>query len=171
MSLNFVPDYRFDKFNDVTVEFLINSAVKGIILDIDNTLEPQETEKPGEHVLAWLDDLHNAGIKTAIVSNNNRKRVELFNEELRMPAYSKGGKPFKKNLLRAMSDMGTDISNTVLMGDQVFTDVWGAHNAGIKAILVPPIKDKRDPFTKFKRLLEKPFLKKYEGRRNSAGRP
>ena len=88
-----------------------------------------------------------------------------------MPAYSKGGKPFKKNLLRAMSDMGTDISNTVLMGDQVFTDVWAAHNAGIKAILVPPIKDKRDPFTKFKRLLEKPFLKKYEGRRNSASRP
>jgi predicted HAD superfamily phosphohydrolase YqeG len=50
------------------------------------------------------------------------------------------------------------------MGDQVFTDVWAAHNAGIKAILVPPIKDKTDPFTKFKRLLEKPFLGKYDRR-------
>ena len=58
--------------------------------------------------------------------------------------------------------MGTDKSNTIHMGDQVFTDVWAAHNAGIKAILVPPIKDKTDLFTKLKRLLEKPFLKKYD---------
>ena len=48
------------------------------------------------------------------------------------------------------------------MGDQVFTDVWAAHNAGIPAILVPPIKDKMDPLTKLKRLLERPVLRKYE---------
>ena len=60
-----------------------------------------------------------------------------------------------------MSLMGTDAGNTILMGDQIFTDVWAAHNAKIKAILVPPINDKKDVFTKFKRLLEKPFLKKY----------
>ena len=164
MSLNFVPDYRFNKFNDVSVEFLCELNVRGVILDIDNTLEPYENEKPGEHVIAWLDSLHCAGIKTAIVSNNNQKRVNLFNEEIGMPAYAKGGKPFKKNLLRAMSDMQSDKTNTVLMGDQVFTDVWAAHNAGIKAILVPPIKDKTDLFTRFKRLLEKPFLRKYDRR-------
>ena len=164
MSLNFVPDYRFSKFNEVTAEFLAELGVRGVILDIDNTLEPYENEKPGEHVIAWLDSLSAAGIKTSIVSNNNRERVDLFNKELRMPAYAKGGKPFKKNLIRAMADMGTDKTNTVLMGDQVFTDVWAAHNAGIKAILVPPIKDKTDPFTKFKRLLEKPFLGKYDRR-------
>ena len=65
-----------------------------------------------------------------------------------------------------MVDMGTDKSNTILMGDQVFTDVWAAHNTGIRAILVPPIKDKTDVFTKFKRLLEKPILKKYRKRNN-----
>ena len=70
-------------------------------------------------------------------------------------------KPFKKNVLNAMKDMGTNVDNTILMGDQVFTDVWAAHNAGIKAILVPPINDKRDLLTKFKRLLEKPIMKKY----------
>ena len=55
---------------------------------------------------------------------------------------------------------------TVIMGDQIFTDVWAAKNAGIRSILVSPIKDKRDIFTKFKRLLEKPILKKYEKRNN-----
>ena len=166
MSLNFIPDYRFDKFNDVSPQFLVSLGIKGVILDIDNTLEPYEHPLPGEHVLLWLESLAEVGIKTAIVSNNNWERVVKFNDSIGMPAYAKGKKPFKKNLLLAMKDMGSDKNSTILMGDQVFTDVWAAHNAGIPAILVPPIKDKTDPFTKFKRILEKPFLKKYERRRN-----
>ena len=62
--------------------------------------------------------------------------------------------------------MNTSKEETILMGDQVFTDVWGAHNAGIRAILVPPINDKKDLFTKFKRLLERPVIRKYERRNN-----
>ena len=76
----------------------------------------------------------------------------------------------KKNLKKAMADMGTDESNTILMGDQVFTDIWAAHNAGIKGILVPPIKDKTDLFTKFKRLLERPFLRKYHKKAETGDR-
>ncbi len=161
MSLSFVPDYRFNKFNEVTADFLVSLGVKGVILDIDNTLEPYENALPGEHVLEWLNSLYSAGIKTAIVSNNDKARVALFNKDIEMPAYYKGKKPFKKYLIRAMIDMGTNETNTVLMGDQVFTDIWAAHNAGIRGILVPPIKDKTDPFTKFKRILEKPFLRSY----------
>jgi len=162
MSLRFTPDYRFEKFNDATPDFFLKLGIKGVILDIDNTLEPYENETPGEHVIAWLNSLYEVGIKTAIVSNNERERVELFNKDIGMPAYYKGKKPFKKNLINAMKDMGSKRENTILMGDQVFTDVWAAHNAGIAAILVPPIKDKTDLFTKFKRVLEKPFLKKYK---------
>ena len=113
-------------------------------------------------MVAWLDSLVERGISAAIVSNNNGERIELFNKDLGLTAFYKAGKPFKKNVLRAMEAMGTDKSNTVLMGDQVFTDVWAAHNAGIRAILVPPINDKRDMLTRFKRLLEKPVLKKYD---------
>ena len=162
MSFTLVPDFRFKTFDEASVEFLVSLGIRGVILDIDNTLEPYEHSDPGEHVVAWLDSLNKAGIKTAIVSNNNRERVERFNQNLKMPAYFKAGKPFRKNLLLAMRDMGTNKSNTVMMGDQVFTDVWAARNAGIKAILVPPINDKRDPLTRFKRVLEKPILKKYE---------
>lgn len=166
MKFTFVPEYRFDTFDMASAEFLSKIGIKGIILDIDNTLEPYEHANPEEHVIAWLNSLKECGIKAAIVSNNGKERVELFNKEIGLPAYYKAKKPFKKNLLRAMSDMETKPQETILMGDQVFTDVWAAHNAGIKAILVPPIKDKRDVFTRFKRLLERPIIKKYEKRKN-----
>lgn len=161
MKFTFVPDYRFNTFDEASAEFLKSIGVRGIVLDVDNTLEPYENPTPTEKVLEWMESLRAAGISAAIVSNNNAERIDLFNKELRLPAYSKAKKPFKKNVLRAMADMGTDKTNTVLMGDQVFTDVWAARNTGIRAILVPPIKDKTDVFTKFKRLLEKPILKKY----------
>ena len=162
MKFTFVPEYRFETFDVATVDFLISKGIKGIVLDVDNTLEPYENPLPTERVVAWLNSLSENGIKAAIVSNNNSERIDLFNRDLGLPAYSKSGKPFKKNVLKAMADMGTTPENTILMGDQVFTDTWAAHNAGIPAILVPPIKDKTDPLTRFKRLIEKPVLKKYE---------
>ena len=162
MKFTLVPEYRFERFDDVTAEFLLSIGVRGVLLDIDNTLEPYENALPGEHVLAWLDSLKAAGIKTAILSNNGKKRVDTFNKSIGMPAYAKAGKPFKKNLLRAMNEIGTDRENTIFIGDQILTDVWAAHNAKIRAILVPPIKDRRDPLTKFKRILEEPILKRYE---------
>lgn len=162
MGFTFVPEYYFKTFNEASADFLCKIGVKGIVLDVDNTLEPYENPLPGEHVKAWLSELKERGISAAIVSNNGWERINLFNSELGLPVYYKAKKPFKKNVLNAMREMGTDKSNTVLMGDQVFTDVWAAHNTGIRAILVPPINDKRDIFTRFKRLLEKPILKKYK---------
>ena len=157
----FVPEYCFDAFDNASAEFLLSIGVKGIVLDIDNTLEPYEHPKAGKHVTKWFESLWAAGIKTAIVSNNNESRVNTFNEGFNMPAYSRGGKPFKKNVINAIRDMGIDKSEAILMGDQIFTDVWAAHNAGIPAILVPPINDKKDPLTRFKRILEIPVIKIY----------
>ncbi len=162
MKFTFVPEYRFEKFNDVTAEFLLSIGVKGILLDIDNTLEPYEHPVPGDHVIAWLESLSAAGIKAAFVSNNNQERLDEFNKELRMVGYSKAGKPFTKNIRRAMADIGTTKENTIFMGDQILTDVWAAHNADLRAILLPPINDRKDALTKFKRMLEKPIIRKYE---------
>lgn len=166
MKFTLVPEYRFEHFDDVTAEFLLSIGVSGVLLDIDNTLEPYEHALPGEHVIDWLASLRAAGISTAIVSNNNRERVDTFNGSIGMPAYAMAGKPFKKNLLRAMADIGTEKENTIFIGDQILTDVWAAHNTGIRAILVPPINDRRDPLTRFKRFLEKPILKRYEKGKN-----
>ena len=161
MGFTFVPEYFFKTFDEADADFLVNVGVRGVVLDVDNTLEPYENPLPGKKVRDWLNALHSKGIKTAIVSNNDAERINLFNKDLNMPAYFKAKKPFKKNILNAIGDMGTTLENTILIGDQVFTDVWAAHNAGIRAILVLPIKDKTDALTKFKRILEKPILRKY----------
>ena len=164
--MSLIPDYRFNTFDEATVDFLLENGIKGVILDIDNTLEPYENPTPGEHVVKWLSELRDAGIGAAFVSNNKRERVELFNQELGLPAFYKAKKPFKKNVHKAMALIGSDKSNTLLMGDQVFTDVWAAKNSGVRSALVPPINDKRDLFTKFKRLLEKPILKKFDKKKS-----
>ncbi len=162
--MNLVPDYIFKTFDEASADFLCSIGIKAVILDIDNTLEPYEHPHPGEHVIAWLNSLSERGIKTAIVSNNGWERVNIFNKDIGMPAIAKAKKPFKKNVLRAMEMLSAKRENTIFIGDQILTDVLAAHNAGIRAILVPPINDRRDLFTKFKRLLEKPFIRKYEKR-------
>ena len=166
MKFTLVPDFKFEKFSDVTVEFLTSAGLRFLILDIDNTLEPYENDVPGESVKSWLSELSECGIKCAFVSNNSRERVEIFNENLGFPAYYKAKKPFKKNIIKAMEALGAKKDETAVMGDQIFTDVWAARNAGVRAILLPPIRDKRDIFTKFKRFLERPIIKKYEKRNN-----
>jgi len=122
--------------------------------------------KAPECICDALGLIRGAGIKAAFVSNNNAERVEMFNKNLEFPAYFKAGKPFKKNILRALSDMGVTPSEAILMGDQIFTDVWAARNAGIRAILLPPINDRRDLVTRAKRVLERPIIKKYRKRNN-----
>lgn len=162
MGFTFVPEFYFKSFDLADADFLLSQNIHGIILDVDNTLEPYENPHPTKKVIDWLEDLRAHGINAAIVSNNDANRIDLFNESIGLVTYSKAKKPLKKNVLNAMAAIGTSRENTVLMGDQVFTDVWAAHNAGIRAILVPPIRDKRDLFTRFKRLLEIPILKKYQ---------
>lgn len=162
MKFTLVPEYKFDSFDEATAEFLLSIGVRGVLLDIDNTLEPYENAVPGEHVVKWLDSLHAAGIKTAIVSNNNQERLDTFNKDIGMPGISKAAKPFAFNLKKMMKLLGVEKENTVFIGDQILTDVWAAHNAGIRAILVPPINDRRDPLTRFKRVLERPIQRKYD---------
>ena len=162
MKFTLVPEYKFDSFDLVTPEFLLSIGVRAVLLDVDNTLEPYEHPIPGDKVIAWLDSLSKIGIKAAILSNNNEERLTMFNESLGLPAIAKAGKPFPKNLRKMMSFLGVEKENTVFIGDQILTDVWAAHNAGIRAILVPPINDKKDPFTRFKRKLEAPIQKKFD---------
>ena len=82
MKFTLVPEYKFDRFDLISPEFLVSLGARGVLLDIDNTLEPYEHPNPGEHVLAWLKSLDGVGIRYAIVSNNNKDRVELFNKDI-----------------------------------------------------------------------------------------
>ena len=157
-----MPDALFDKFDDITVDFLKERGISALLIDIDNTLAPYEQPVPDERIKKFFTSLSDAGIKAALVSNNNKERVELFNRELGLLAFSDSKKPGKKTLLRAMAEMGSTIENTAAIGDQLLTDALGAHLIGIPAFIVPPIRDKKNLFFKTKRLIEKPYIKKYK---------
>ncbi len=155
------PDYMFDTFDKITPEFLESIGVKALLIDIDNTLAPYEQPEPDDRIRGWFDGLQARGIKASLISNNHPPRVELFNRTLGLDAYPDSGKPKARTLLIAMEKMGSDRSNTAVIGDQLLTDALAAHNLGLRALIVPPIKDKTTPFFKFKRWIEKPYIKRY----------
>lgn len=156
-----LPDEMYRGFADVTPEHLNSIGIKYIFSDIDNTLATYDDPTPPENVTAWCRKMNDAGIKIAFVSNNNRERVELFNRDLGYVAYAKAGKPFAGKLKQAMADLGASKENSVLLGDQLLTDAAAGNRAGMYVIIVPPIKDKTSAFFRFKRWLEKPYVRKF----------
>ncbi len=166
MSLSLKPDYMFRTFDEITPAFLQGLGVRAILADIDNTLAPYEQPEPDERIRTWIASLAEAGIFIAFVSNNDRERVELFNRSLGVPAYYKSGKPFKKNLIKAMNALGGTRETTVMLGDQLLTDALAGHNLGVRVLIVPPIRDKRSAFFRFKRWLEKPTVRRFKKKNN-----
>ena len=159
--MSLTPDLILDTFDMLTVSFLQQKGIKALILDVDNTLIPYEETKPRPGVLAWLAQLKEAGISVAFVSNNHAPRLSEFNAELGYPAYANSCKPFRKNMKKALLAMGVQASEAANVGDQIFTDVWAGRRMGLYTVLVPPIKDKRDIFTRLKRVLEIPWKRAY----------
>ena len=162
LSYLLTPDYMFATFDEVTPEFLRELGIKALLIDIDNTLAPYEQDTPDERIFAWFDSLRENGIKAALISNNHPPRVELFNKELGLPAYPDSGKPKSHALLAAMEEMGATPEHTAGLGDQLLTDTLAVHRLDMLSIIVPPIKDKTTLFFRFKRLLERPYIRKYK---------
>ena len=157
----FIPDRIFDDVYGITPEYLLSENIKFVLSDIDNTLVKYGDRKPGEKLLSWFAELRAAGIKTALISNNNKKRVRIFNKELNFPAYHRSGKPSRRVVFKLMDEMGAKKSNTCIIGDQIFTDVLCAKRAGIRAFFVTSIESPKDLFGKLKKKLEKKFIEEY----------
>ena len=156
-----IPDMMPEHFYDVTPEIVKGYGCRALICDIDNTLVTYDDPEPTEEVLAWIKTMNENGITVSFVSNNDWDRVKLFNKNLGFVAYAKSGKPFTKNLRAAVRDLGIDKKEALLIGDQLLTDCAAAKSFGIKAIIVPPIKDKTSLFFKTKRFIEVPYVKKF----------
>lgn len=161
LSYLLTPDYLFDSFDRITPEFLHTLGIRALLIDIDNTLAPYEQAEPDERIIAWFDAMKQAGIRCALISNNHPPRVELFNRALGLPAYPDSGKPKSRSLLAAMREMGVTPEHTAGLGDQLLTDTLAVHRLDMPSFIVPPIKDKTTLFFRFKRLLERPYLRRY----------
>ena len=165
-----VPDRIFETFRDVTPEFLLKHSIRCVLCDIDNTLVTYDDAEPTDAVKEWLKTLSDAGIAVVFLSNNTDGRVRTFANAVGNAWYAPAGKPFTKTAKKALRIHGFSASETAVLGDQIFTDVWTGDFLGAKlTLLVPPIKDKKSFFFRTKRILEKPFLATYRRRekRNS----
>jgi HAD superfamily phosphatase (TIGR01668 family) len=162
-TLNYLltPDYIFPTFADITPDFLLSHGIKALVIDVDNTLAPYEQELPDQKTVDWFKNLSENGIKAALISNNKPERIEKYNALLSLPAYPDSKKPSTKAILKAIEEMGATLDSTAGLGDQLLTDTLAVHRLDMISIIVPPIKDKKTLFFRFKRLLEKPFIARY----------
>lgn len=163
------PDRMFESFAEITPERLAELGVRALVCDIDNTLVTYDDPEPTEEVLRRFEEWTRAGIGIAFVSNNDKARVERFNKNLGYPAFAEAGKPSPRPLRLAAEAMGVAAGECAMLGDQLFTDVLAGRLAGFQCLLVPPIRDKKTFFFRFKRALEAPILRFWR-RREAAAR-
>ena len=164
MFNNFKPTYYFHNVFEIEDIFWQEENIKGILFDIDNTLEPYATETPGKRTKELFHKLHTLGVKPAIISNNHKPRVEKFASPLNVDFYYESLKPKTENMIKAINNMGLNKEDVVIIGDQLFTDIWGGGRCKIRSIFVDKLSDDESTFIKIKRLLEVPFIKKIKNK-------
>ena len=164
----FYPDTWVDSTYQIDFDELYKKGYRGLIFDIDNTLVPHG-EPADERAKALFAHLKELGFSCCLLSNNQLERVQMFNRDVQVHYIEDAHKPSRKNYLKAMELMGTDLSDTVFIGDQLFTDVWGANRAGIRTILVKPIDPKEEIQIVLKRYLERIVLWAYERKKKKEG--
>ena len=153
------PNYRVGKLLEIPLSFLKENGIQGLILDVDNTLTSHNNPEPEEKAVRWLEDMRLAGIALIIVSNNTKERVTPFAKRLGLPFVAWGKKPLTSGIRKACRRMGLAPSQVGVVGDQIFTDIWGANRSGCVSILVEPIQLEDTFFFHLKRRWEKPFTK------------
>ena len=157
MFERFFPDEYVVSTYVIPFERLYEEGYRGVIFDIDNTLVPHgaPADERAKKLFARLEKI---GFQSCLLSNNQEPRVKMFNQDIQTNYIYNAHKPSTKNYVKAMEKMGTDKENTLFVGDQLFTDVWGAKRAGIRNILVKPIHPKEEIQIVLKRYLERIVL-------------
>lgn len=154
---------RFYPSEDIASVYAIDFAriyqkgYRGVIFDIDNTLVPHNApaDKKAKELFAHLLEL---GFQSCVLSNNKEPRVKKFAQAVHTRYVFKAGKPSVKGYEAAMAKMGTNRKTTLFVGDQLFTDIYGANRTGLYSVLVKPIHPKEEIQIVLKRYLERIVL-------------
>ena len=158
MSISLVPDALLPDYRAVTPDFLRERGVTLLLCDLDFTLAPKSVRHPDEAVRAWIDSLHAAGVTVMLVSNNRAaRRVTDFCAELGIPYQGHSGKPRPGGYQKALARMGCRPEETVMVGDQIFTDTLGANLSGVTALMVEPVGGAVTPWQKVLHAMQAPF--------------
>ncbi|MGI6118338.1 MAG: YqeG family HAD IIIA-type phosphatase [Bilifractor sp.] len=165
----YYPDDWLPSAYEIDYEDLFARGFRGIMYDIDNTLV-NHGAPADDRSIELFRRLRGIGFATCLLSNNRKKRVEPFARAVGSPFICLANKPFVRNYLRACEIMGTSEKTSVLVGDQLFTDVWGSRRAGIYSILVQPLNPKEEIQIVLKRKLERIVLNSYKKEMKKLGR-
>lgn len=155
------PKEYLNNVKEISIELLEKNHIKGLILDVDNTLIDFDKKMP-EGVEGWVRNLKKSGIKFCILSNSNKvDKVKGVADKLEIPFLYFAKKPFKSGFKKAKAVLGLEVENIAVVGDQIMTDVIGANRSHMFSILVKPIEEKDYLLTKIKRPLERLIIQRY----------
>ena len=157
MPFPLVPKLITDELTDLTPEDLKARNIRLLMMDFDNTIVPYTTDIPTEKMAAWLQDMHASDIQLCVVSNSKKNRVKIFCDKFGIDCITHAKKPFTKGINECLAKYGIAAEEAALVGDQIFTDTFGANNAGVTPILVRAI-DNHNIWLKLRHVAELPFI-------------
>jgi len=152
------PDQQLDSIFEVDLDHLQSLGIKGIITDMDNTIVAWNDRNITPRLAEWFARLRSRGFKLFIISNNSRDSGGQLALELDIPAIFYAVKPRKRAFQQALENMELTPEEVAVIGDQIFTDVFGGNRLGLHTILVTPISEKEFIWTKLMRMLERLVL-------------
>lgn len=160
----FIPDMYQKSIYTINYEKLYEDGMRCLLFDLDNTCVPYVEKVPSKKLKDLFDRLKDMGFKVIIFSNASKKRLEPFKNGLVVDCSYSSKKPSKRKFLKVLKMFGFDLSETAIIGDQLFTDIFGGNRVGIKTILVNPMSDKDLFATKIFRFFEKGQYRRMEKR-------
>ena len=157
MPFSPLPTMITDSLTDLTPAFLESQGIELLMLDFDNTIVPYTTNVPTKDMEIWLRCMVRIGIKLCVVSNSKRDRVKVFCRKYGIPCITHAKKPFSNGIKECLELFEMQPQQCALVGDQIYTDTFGANNAGCVPILVRAIHN-HNIWLKLRHVAELPFI-------------
>ncbi|NLT96212.1 MAG: YqeG family HAD IIIA-type phosphatase [Clostridia bacterium] len=155
------PDIFTDSLHEISAEILKKKGIKGIIIDLDNTMTNWNERFITEDVCNWVKMMESQGLRFCVLSNSGKRRIEETVKKLGLSYVANAFKPRKQGFVLAMKKLKTEPVNTAVIGDQLFTDILGGKRLGMTTILIKPRATREFFGTKLMRKLEKIILKRF----------
>ena len=160
MFKKFIPFAHATNIYEIPVEFYKSLGIKTLLMDLDNTLDSYRLMKPKQAAIDLIAKLRENGITPVIISNNKGKRVTSYATALGVDYIWGARKPFAKNILKFINSHDIDKSATILVGDQLITDVWCGYHAGLRVIWTNKLVKEDQWTTHINRVFER-IIKRY----------
>ena len=136
---NFIPDIYQKSIYHIDYEKLLDDGIKCILFDLDNTCIPYRDKEPNKKLIELFDMLKDMDFKLIIFSNATKRRILPFKKALNVDCLARAGKPWKRSFLKILKLFNYNLSDVVIIGDQLYKDILGGNKVGIKTILVNPM--------------------------------